>query len=171
MKEAPDLSRLSPQQVAYYEATKGMFVYLEEGNTFQDGDIYDGGVWPFHIGSKETFLKAGDKVPAAIMCYMPRRYVAVDDLIRKMEEILSEKKPPVKEAMDVLSEAIMADLTPGSYGYSWLCNIAMPLWDQRDKLDLKEPADCNKMAEILLRHFFQKRMPEQTYPEKKPTPP
>jgi hypothetical protein len=80
--------------------------------------------------------------------------------------IRSFRKPTVKEAMDVLSEAIMADMTPGSYGYSWLCNIAMPLWDQRDKLDLKEPADCNKMAEILLRHFFQKRPVEQVYPEK-----
>ena len=74
--------------------------------------------------------------------------------------------------MDVLSEAIMADMTPGSYGYSWLCNIAMPLWDQRDKLDLKEPTDCNKMAEILLRHFFQKRpMREEATPACPPPPP
>jgi hypothetical protein len=174
VKETPDLARLTPKQLASYEATKGMFFYLEEGDTFQEGDIYEGHVQPFHIGSRETSLKPGDKVPAAVMCYAPRRYKAVEVLLRKLDSIKSAKeiKPSVKEAMDVLSEAIMADITPGSYGYSWICNIAMPLWDQRDKLDLKEPADCNKMAEILLRHFFQTRLPDkQTYPEKSPTPP
>lgn len=61
----------------------------------------------------------------------------------------------VEQAIKRISKAIHEQEGPGSYKDSWLANIAMPIWDQRHKLDLAHnPDDCNKMAEILLNHFF-----------------
>lgn len=60
----------------------------------------------------------------------------------------------VEQAMKRIAEAIHEESGPGSYRDSWLANIAMPIYDQRGKLDLADPKDCNKMAELLIAHFF-----------------
>lgn len=60
----------------------------------------------------------------------------------------------VKQAMDRITAALRESSEPGSYRDSWVANIAMPIYDQRGKLDLRLPSDCNKMAEILLKHIF-----------------
>lgn len=65
-----------------------------------------------------------------------------------------ENKITVAEAMDRITTALKEDSRPGSYRDSWIANIAMPIYDQRGRLDLKDHKDCNKMAEILLKHFF-----------------
>ena len=64
-------------------------------------------------------------------------------------------KITVKEAMDTIRDALREESGPGSYWDSWVANIAMPIYDQRQKLDLKDPKDCNRMAIILLNHFFE----------------
>jgi hypothetical protein len=65
----------------------------------------------------------------------------------------------VARAVERLRQAIHEDAGgPGSYRDSWLANIAMPILDAY-MLDLKSPAGANKMAEILLQHFFPKPDP------------
>jgi hypothetical protein len=61
----------------------------------------------------------------------------------------------VKDSMTCVSEAIKEQSGPGSYRDSWVANIAMPILDQRGKLDLTTPEGANAMAEILVRHFFE----------------
>lgn len=49
------------------------WIYLQQDDTFQNGDEYG---WPdfrFVIGTKQTVFKAGDTIPAHVMCYQPRR--------------------------------------------------------------------------------------------------
>jgi hypothetical protein len=64
------------------------------------------------------------------------------------------EKITVKQAMDTISAALREESGPGSYRDSWIANIAMPIYDQRHKLDLKTPEGANQMADILLKHFF-----------------
>lgn len=65
----------------------------------------------------------------------------------------------VGRAVERIREAIHEDAGgPGSYRDSWLANIAMPILDAAP-LDLRTHAGANKMAEILLDHFFPKPQP------------
>jgi hypothetical protein len=59
----------------------------------------------------------------------------------------------VARAIERIREEIHAERGPGTYQDAWLANIAMPILDAAP-LDLRTHAGANKMAEILLRHFF-----------------
>lgn len=67
---------------------------------------------------------------------------------------MKTQKITVQQAMETISAALKEESGPGSYRDSWIANIAMPIYDQRDKLDLSDLGDCNRMANILLKHFF-----------------
>lgn len=63
-------------------------------------------------------------------------------------------KITVKDSMECVAAALAEQSGPGSYRDSWLANIAMPILDQRGKLDLTTHEGANAMADILLKHFF-----------------
>jgi hypothetical protein len=68
----------------------------------------------------------------------------------------------IAQAMNRIKKAFNEEPAkgPGSYRHSFLCNISMPILDQREKLDLKTPEGADAMAEILLNHLFGEEVPE-----------
>ncbi|MDZ4345943.1 MAG: hypothetical protein U1E51_26315 [Candidatus Binatia bacterium] len=77
------------------------------------------------------------------------------EVFRVFAQILAnaERDITVKQAIDRISAALKAESGRGSYRDLWLENIAMPILDY-PRLDLRSPEGANKMAEILLKHFF-----------------
>ncbi len=66
----------------------------------------------------------------------------------------------VARAVERISEAIHEDAGgPGSYKDSWIANIAMPILDMREKLNLTTHEGASAMAHALLDHFFPKKYP------------